>query len=433
MRQIMETLLKIEKITFSICDLKTFLDVNNFVLDAIDLFTMTYAEYKDYRYLFASPLLPNAEFEHSLLVRRIIRCKLNLWDILMIKKDIDELLDENDKTLPMVRDNKIYTIYIMEGKKFLLIKKTDELFVLVKEGDGEVLHGFSLKYDFKALKALGIADYADYYDDVMDDYHKSEIVFYDDWPEDFESKIKPSPLSKNERTTGFIHSVDLKDFFECHGKAFGCSSEEEYLERGIDLLTKPCTNGIVGYARSDCKVVRFNTKTGEYVSGYPGQNLCTYMIPKDNKGVDLSKALAYYNKQRLADEAEYGAAKKEQMIEVNGMELTSETEKQICPICGSTEYNPGMGNCADCGWRADAEEPEITEVKQYIYLDKCICPVCKKTELFMEGSVCYVCGWFNDLVQARYPDEECGQNDMSLNKARKAYSEGLPIRLKKYN
>lgn len=94
---------------------------------------MTYAEYKDYRYLFDSPLLTKAKFEHSLLVRRIIRCKLNLWDMLMIKKDIDELLNENDKTLPMVRDNDIYTIYIMEGKKFLLIKETDELFVLVKD------------------------------------------------------------------------------------------------------------------------------------------------------------------------------------------------------------------------------------------------------------------------------------------------------------
>lgn len=120
---------------------------------------------------------------------------------------------------------------------------------------------------------------------------------------------RPSPYNSNDRTTGFINAVELEDHFGRHGKALGCSSKEEYQERGIDLLTKPCTNGIAGYARADGKVVRFNTKTGEYVSGYPGQNLCTYMIPKDNNGVDLPRALAYYNKHRQADETKYGAFK----------------------------------------------------------------------------------------------------------------------------
>lgn len=120
---------------------------------------------------------------------------------------------------------------------------------------------------------------------------------------------KPSPYSGNVRATGFINSAELDDHFARHNKSLGCSSKKEYQEKGIDLLTKPCTNGIAGYARADGKVVRFNTKTGEYVSGYPGQNLCTYMIPKDNNGVDLSKALAYYNKHRLEDEKRYGMLK----------------------------------------------------------------------------------------------------------------------------
>lgn len=121
--------------------------------------------------------------------------------------------------------------------------------------------------------------------------------------------IKPSPYGENKKTTGFINKAELEDHFTRHGKALGCSSKEEYQEKGTELLTKPCTNGIAGYARSDGKVVRFNTKTGEYVSGYPGQNLCTYMIPKDNNGVDLPRALAYYNKHRQADEARYGSLK----------------------------------------------------------------------------------------------------------------------------
>lgn len=110
------------------------------------------------------------------------------------------------------------------------------------------------------------------------------------------------------------------------------------------------------------------------------------------------------------------------------MELTNEIEKQVCPRCGSTEYNHEIGSCNDCGWRADAEEPVIPEVRQDLYLDKRICPVCGKTELLMEGSVCKVCGWLNDLIQADDPDEECGMNEMSLNQAREAYAKGLPVR-----
>lgn len=124
------------------------------------------------------------------------------------------------------------------------------------------------------------------------------------------SSSNPSPHRENKRTTGFINTAELDDHFSRHGKALGCSSKEEYQEKGISLLTKACTNGIAGYARADGKIVRFNTKTGEYVSGYPGQNLCTYMIPKDKNGVDLQRALDYYNKHRLADEAKFGTLKK---------------------------------------------------------------------------------------------------------------------------
>lgn len=110
------------------------------------------------------------------------------------------------------------------------------------------------------------------------------------------------------------------------------------------------------------------------------------------------------------------------------MELVNETEKQVCPRCGSTKYDCELGICTDCGWRADGAEPVIPEVRQDLYLDRCVCPVCGKTELLMEGSVCKVCGWFNDPVQNDDPDEECGANEMSLSQARDAYSKGLPLR-----
>ncbi len=55
-----------------------------------------------------------------------------------------------------------------------------------------------------------------------------------------------------------------------------------------------------------------------------------------------------------------------------------------------------------------------------------ICPVCGKAEVeYME--VCPVCEWQNDFVQRKHPDWQGGANNMSLNEAKKAYSEGRAI------
>ena len=54
------------------------------------------------------------------------------------------------------------------------------------------------------------------------------------------------------------------------------------------------------------------------------------------------------------------------------------------------------------------------------------CPCCGKTEV-EEYDICENCMWENDPVQRLNPDNSGGANSMSLNEARKAYKNGIPI------
>ena len=107
------------------------------------------------------------------------------------------------------------------------------------------------------------------------------------------------------------------------------------------------------------------------------------------------------------------------------MEHTNETEKQKCLNCGSPEYDEKKGFCPNCGLRVYAKGELLGG--QELLLNACVCPVCGKTEYLVEDTMCKVCGWFNDPVQNDDPDWEGGENMMSLNQAREAYSKGLPI------
>ena len=55
------------------------------------------------------------------------------------------------------------------------------------------------------------------------------------------------------------------------------------------------------------------------------------------------------------------------------------------------------------------------------------CPVCGKSVLYGDGDVCPECSWFYDAVQQDDPDEEDGENHMSLNQAREAYARGEEV------
>lgn len=119
-----------------------------------------------------------------------------------------------------------------------------------------------------------------------------------------ESGPAVSPEGENAPCTGFASPEKLKDHATRHGlEEMGIQSEEEYQQKGIDFLKQPCGGDVVGYARSDGSIVRFNTKTTEYASGFPRGVLKTYMKAKcgKNGAPNLDKAVAYYNSRKEAE------------------------------------------------------------------------------------------------------------------------------------
>lgn len=119
-----------------------------------------------------------------------------------------------------------------------------------------------------------------------------------------ESGPAVSPEGENAPCTGFASPEKLKDHATRHGlEEMGIQSEEEYQQKGIDFLKQPCGGDVVGYARSDGSIVRFNTKTTEYARGFPGGVLKTYMKAKcgKNGAPNLDKAVAYYNSRKEAE------------------------------------------------------------------------------------------------------------------------------------
>ena len=120
-----------------------------------------------------------------------------------------------------------------------------------------------------------------------------------------ESGPTVSPEGENAPCTGFASSARLEDHATRHGLAeMDCATKEEYQQKGIDFLKQPCGGDVVGYARPDGVVVRFNTKTTEYATGVPGGPLKTYMKAKCNRKTGEARpeaAMKYYEFNREKD------------------------------------------------------------------------------------------------------------------------------------
>ena len=120
-----------------------------------------------------------------------------------------------------------------------------------------------------------------------------------------ESGPAVSPEGENVPCTGFASPARLEDHATRHGLAeMGFATKEEYQQKGIDFLKQPCGGDVIGYARPDGVVVRFNTKTTEYATGVPGGPLKTYMKAKRNRKTGEAQpevAMKYYEFNREKD------------------------------------------------------------------------------------------------------------------------------------
>lgn len=118
-----------------------------------------------------------------------------------------------------------------------------------------------------------------------------------------ESGPAVSPEGENASCKGFADPEKKTVHFTKHGAEFGFSTEDEYEAAADKFLQQPCGGDVIGYSTPKGKIVRFNVKTTEYASGFPGQNICTYMKPKcGSSGVAKpDTAMAYYNKFKEKD------------------------------------------------------------------------------------------------------------------------------------
>lgn len=118
-----------------------------------------------------------------------------------------------------------------------------------------------------------------------------------------ESEPAVSPEGENASCKGFADPEKKTVHFTKHGAEFGFSTEDEYEAAADKFLQQPCGGDVIGYSTPTGKIVRFNVKTTEYASGFPGQNICTYMKPKCGSGgvAKPDMAMAYYNKFKEKD------------------------------------------------------------------------------------------------------------------------------------
>ena len=122
-----------------------------------------------------------------------------------------------------------------------------------------------------------------------------------------EAASTSSAEGENSPCTGFAFKAKLRDHAKRHGLGVGTSSEAEYQQKGIDFLKQPCGGDVIGYARPDGAIVRFNMKTCEYAAGKPGGSLSTYMSPRcDEKTGEArpDKAMDYYTRRKAKDSQE---------------------------------------------------------------------------------------------------------------------------------
>lgn len=117
-------------------------------------------------------------------------------------------------------------------------------------------------------------------------------------------KTYPEGQGPTESCKDFVSEEKLEDHYNRHGVLMGIKSKEEYRQKACDFISQACEGDVIGYTTSAGKVVRFNEKTTEYGTGFPGQNLCTYMFAKCDKQtgeINAVEAKKYYERVKARD------------------------------------------------------------------------------------------------------------------------------------
>lgn len=121
--------------------------------------------------------------------------------------------------------------------------------------------------------------------------------------------IRVSYSGENVPCLSFKNQQYRREHFRRHGHEFNGYSVADYVSAGIAFLAQPCGGDVWGYSYFDdsegkYKVVRFNSRTTEYATGYPGERICTYFKAKydgRNGMIRQDSAIDYYYNARRRD------------------------------------------------------------------------------------------------------------------------------------
>ena len=106
-------------------------------------------------------------------------------------------------------------------------------------------------------------------------------------PNEFEKGFSYSNLVNHWYGNDYPKITSHKREYEARGYDM-----KGYGELALDLIQKPVGNGILGHKTADGFVVRYNTKTGDFVKGNPKRGIKTMFMA----------SLNYYNNQKIVDE-----------------------------------------------------------------------------------------------------------------------------------
>lgn len=88
----------------------------------------------------------------------------------------------------------------------------------------------------------------------------------------------------NTFSKGFSqHNLDVH-FDKRHGKEYPNMTKEQYAERALELIQLPIGGNILGYTTKQNRIVRYDIKTNDFVSGNPDIGIATMM--KLNNGIE---------------------------------------------------------------------------------------------------------------------------------------------------